>query len=496
MAIFNDATDSQDPYETVDETTALLSPRSKAPSATWRPSREALRPMAREALVLLKTSIPIIASYILQNSIQTISIIIVGRSRPKDLSVAAFAYMFSTCSGWLIGMGGSTALDTLASAAYTGGGDKHHAGVLLQRCFIVLTMLYLPVCVIWVFSGRLFILLGQDADFSWESAKFLTYLIPGGFGYIYFESLKKYLQVQGLIRPATYVMLVVSPLSGLLNYIFINNSKLGLLGAPLATGLSYWISFGLLVLYTSYISGHECWGGWNKACLNHLGAFTRIALLGIIQLGTEFWAFEIVALVAGSLGKLPLAGQSVLMTADGVLVTIPFGIGVATSVRVGGFLGAKDLESARRSAHTSFVLTATISIFVCLLLILTRNHFAKIFTSESEVIRYVALVMPWIGLFQITDALNGSSGGALRGMGKQHIGAAANLTSYYIIALPLGSWLAFRGWELSGLWIGQCIGMGIVASAQLVFVLATDWKLEIERALERISEDDNTAPPV
>jgi MATE family multidrug resistance protein len=54
-------------------------------------------------------------------------------------------------------------------------------------------------------------------------------------------------------------MLLVSPLSALLNYIFINSSKLGSLGAPLATGLSYWISFGLLVLYTSYISGHECW---------------------------------------------------------------------------------------------------------------------------------------------------------------------------------------------------------------------------------------------
>jgi MATE family multidrug resistance protein len=98
--------------------------------------------------------------------------------------------------------------------------------------------------------------------------------------------------------------------------------------------------------------------------------------------------------VAGNLGKLPLADQNLLMTADQVLVTIPFGIGVATSVRVGGFLGAKDLESGRRSAHVSFVLTAAIAIFVCLLLILTRNHFPKIFTGESEVVRYVALAMP------------------------------------------------------------------------------------------------------
>ena len=44
-------------------------------------------------------------------------------------------------------------------------------------------------------------------------------------------------------------------------------------------------------------------------------------------------AFEIVALAAGRLGSLPLAAQSVIMTTDQVLNTIPFGIG-AGSLRI------------------------------------------------------------------------------------------------------------------------------------------------------------------
>ncbi|CAG9982340.1 unnamed protein product [Clonostachys byssicola] len=454
----------------------------------------AATPIAYELQALVRSSVPVISSYILQNSIQTISIIAVGRSMPHNLSAAAFTYMFSTCSGWLIGMGGSTALDTLASTAFTGGSNKHQTGILLQRCIIVLTLLYIPVCIIWAFSDRLFILLGQDPELSLQSRKFLTCLIPGGLGYIYFEALKKYLQVQGLVHPPTYVMLVVSPLSAVLNYLFINTS-LGLLGAPLATGISYWLSFAGLVLYTRYVAGYECWNGWDKACLSHLGIFFRIALLGIIQLGTEFWAFEIVALIAGNLGKLPLAGQSVLMTADQVLVTIPFGIGVASSVRVGGALGSRDAKGARRAAHTATILAVSLAVIICLTLIVTRNHFAKLFTSDMEVVKYVANVMPWIGLFQIADAVNGSCGGSLRGTGKQHIGAAANITSYYVIALPLGYWLAFRGWELSGLWIAQCIGMGCVALFELMFVLRTNWQKEIDLALERIhegSEQDET----
>jgi MATE family multidrug resistance protein len=39
------------------------------------------------------------------------------------------------------------------------------------------------------------------------------------------------------------------------------------------------------------------------------------------------WAFEIVAIAAGRLGSLPLAAQSVIMTTDQILNTIPFGIG-------------------------------------------------------------------------------------------------------------------------------------------------------------------------
>ena len=38
--------------------------------------------------------------------------------------------------------------------------------------------------------------------------------------------------------------------------------------------------------------------------------------MGVIHVGTEWWAFEIVALVAGNLGMIPLAAQSVIMTAD------------------------------------------------------------------------------------------------------------------------------------------------------------------------------------
>jgi MATE family multidrug resistance protein len=51
----------------------------------------------------------------------------------------------------------------------------------------------------------------------------------------------------------------------------------------------------------------------------------------------------------------------------------------------------------------------------------------------------------------------------MRGMGRQWVGALVNCTSYYAGALPGGICLAFHGWGLPGLWMGQCLALSLVA---------------------------------
>lgn len=150
-----------------------------------------------EFQILLKGSVPVILAYTLQMSLQTISVVIVGRGSPEDLAAAAFSYMFAMSTGWLIALGGTTALDTLCSSSFTGSKDPHDLGILLQRAFIVLGAFYVPVVVLWFCSEPVFKALGQGDQLSLDSARFLWCLAPGGVGYIYFECMKKFLQAQG-----------------------------------------------------------------------------------------------------------------------------------------------------------------------------------------------------------------------------------------------------------------------------------------------------------
>ncbi|KAF2173299.1 hypothetical protein M409DRAFT_49761 [Zasmidium cellare ATCC 36951] len=446
--------------------------------------------IATEFWILLKSSVPVILAYTLQNSLQTVSVLIVGRLSPEALAVAAFSYMFAMCTAWLIGMGGTTAMDTLASASFTGSKNKHDLGVILQRAFFVLGLFYIPVNILWIFSEPVFKALGQEDYIASGSSKFLTVLIPGGLGYIYFECLKKYLQAQGIMRAGTYCLLITSPINAGLNFLFVYTFKLGLLGAPIATGISYWLSFILLLLYTRFVAGWECWGGWDRRCFQNIGSFARIAILGVIHVGTEWWAFEIVAIVAGQLGTIPLAAQSVIMTADQVMNTIPFGVGVATSARIGNLLGARNAEGASLSANTAAWLSMVLGAVVLAILMATKNNFARLFNDDEHVVKLTADVLPYVALFQIADGLNGSCGGALRGMGRQHVGAIVNIVSYYCGALPLGIYLAFHGWGLAGLWVGQCIALYIVGVLEWAIVAFSNWHKEVDEAFNRMDPSE------
>lgn len=239
--------------------------------------------------------------------------------------------------------------------------------------------------------------------------------------------------------------------------------------------------------YTYFVKGRECWGGLApRKALQHLWPFARLAFLGVIHVGTEWWAFEIVALAAGRLGTIPLAAQSVIMTADQVINTVPFGLGVAASGRIGNLLGARRPVETRRAAHCAAILSTAMGTVILATLMGTKDVFGRIFNDDERVVRLVAEVMPFVALFQIADGLNGSCGGVLRGMGRQWVGALVNIVSYYCGALPGGIYLAFHGWGLAGLWVGQCVALYLVGILEWVIVGLSNWEKEVDRAKDRL----------
>ena len=143
------------------------------------------------------------------------------------------------------------------------------------------------------------------------------------------------------MRMSTYVLIAVAPVNLALNVFLVHYTPLGLLGAPLAISITFWLCFVLLVTLTYLSPAHRSngtWAGFQPGTVLDISScvyFLKLAVPGILMVGTEWHvfssvlsspsetltlghraAFEIVALAAGRLGSLPLAAQSVIMTTD------------------------------------------------------------------------------------------------------------------------------------------------------------------------------------
>jgi len=216
-----------------------------------------------------------------------------------------------TVIGWCVALGGTTALDTLGSQAFTGATRKTDLGIHFQRCVLLLWILLIPVSILWAFMEPVLLALGQPPLLAFHVQRFLRVLIVGAPGYVGFESMKKYLQCQGrtmsccfaralliyvlgIMGASTTILAIVSPINIGLNIFFIHHTSLGLLGSPLAVSITYWLCFAFLAIYTYLSPIHRengTWGGIQlrpvldfKSCYE----FLRLALPGILMVGTEW----------------------------------------------------------------------------------------------------------------------------------------------------------------------------------------------------------------
>jgi MATE family multidrug resistance protein len=366
-----------------------------------------------------------------------------------------------------------------------------------QRCLLILWLLFIPVGIIWANVAPILMALGQDEELSRGTQQYLRVLLLAAPGYIGFETLKKYLQCQGIMDASTYVLIFISPINVALNVYFVHYTDFGIYGSPIALSFTFSFAFFFLVIYTAYSPTHAqngTWGGFQlRAVLDARSCITflKLAIPGILMVGTEWAAFEIVALAAARLGNIPRAAQSVIMTTDQILNSIPFGIGVAASTRVGNAIGRRDAAGAKFTGHLSALLSVITGTIVMIALLLAKDVYGYIFSDDESVAQLVSQVMPLVASFQVADGLAGSCGGVLRGQGRQHLGAAFNIVAYYVLALPLGITLAFHwGYGLPGLWVGQVVALFIVGTCEYAVVwLGTDWDHEVEMGVCRNNQE-------
>ncbi|KAI9150772.1 hypothetical protein HJFPF1_10549 [Paramyrothecium foliicola] len=444
----------------------------------------------RESLTLATYARSLAATFLMHYSVTIASIITVGRIGPVELGAVSLATVTANITCYTPVQGLATSLDTLCAQAF-GSGHKRLVGLQCQRMLFLLWILLIPLIALWYNADKVLTALIPERETALLAAQYLRVLAIGAPGVAAFETAKRFVQAQGLFYVTTYVLLVGTPLNIFANWFFVFHLGWGFLGAPVAVVCIQTLLPILLVAYVYFIDGSECWDCFSNRAFTNWGPMVRLALPGMVMIEAQYFAFEVLTLVAGQFGGAALAAQSVLVTLGSTAYQVPFAVSIAASTRVANLIGARLSRAAWTSAKVSLVAGTLIGIANMVTLLALQKVLPHIFTDDEEVAAQVARVIPVLALLQVFDAMAAVSHGCLRGIGRQYVGGYTNLLSFYVVALPVSFATSFcLDWKLPGLWVGVTIGLVITTIVEIAYLYNADWDCAVAEAESRIRPDD------
>ncbi|KAB1205630.1 MATE efflux family protein 9 [Morella rubra] len=455
---------------------------SEPPSLTWGAFTDELKRVGSLAG-------PMVAVNLSQHLLLVISIMMVGHLGERALSSTAIAISLSSVTGFSLLLGMASALETLCGQAY-GAQQYRKLGVQTYTAIFSLILVSLPLSLVWIFMGKLLILIGQDPLISHEAGKFTTWLVPALLAYAILQPLVKYFQTQRLVMPMLRSCFVTLCFHIPLCWALVFKTRLGNLGAALAISISYWLNVILLGLYMKYSSACEkTRAPISLELFQGIGEFFQFAVPSAVMICLQWWSYEFLILLSGVLpnSQLETSVLSVCLTTTSTLFMIPYGLGAAASTRVSNELGAGNPHAARVALFAVLFLAVTEASVVSTTLLASRRVFGYTFSNEKEVVDYVTTMAPLVSLAVVVDSLQGVLSGVARGSGWQHIGAYINLGAFYLCGIPiaafLGFWTQLRG---RGLWIGIQTGAFVQTILLSTVTSCVNWERQASKARERI----------
>jgi MATE family multidrug resistance protein len=435
-------------------------------------------PLRAEIRKMASLATPVALTQLAGMMIGFVDTAMVGRVSVEALGAVALANV------WIIGTmefaaGVVMGIAPIVAQAH-GASDGERAGRALQTGVLLAAALAVPVALLWLGTESFLVFARQDPELARIAHTYTLIQIPSIPFYLVYIALRQYLQGREYMRPALFVMIAANLVHALLNWVLIFGHlgfpALGVVGASVATALTRAGSCLALVALTRGFSLHEgAWVPWSREALA-FDRVQRVFALGVplaFQISLEIWAFSGAALIVGQLGAVPLAAHTITLNMAALAFMLPLGVAQGASTRVGNLIGAREPDAAQRAAWVAIGMGAAVMTFSALGFVLFREWLPLVYTPDATVIAACAAILPIAGAFQIFDGTQVVGCGVLRGMGRTLPAMVFNLVSYWILALPIGYWLALhRGWGLAGIWWALAFGVGLVAVSLVIWIRA------------------------
>ena len=437
---------------------------------------------------MLALALPLVAAEIGWIVMGLVDTMMVGRLPNAAIamsSVALAQILFNTVA---FGLGGILlGLDTVISQAH-GAGSLDEANRWLVQGLVLAAGVALFLAVLFTAAPLGMTHISTDPSVIRGAIGTLRALTPGVFPLLLYFTLRRYLQAFNHVRPIAVALLSANLINILFNWLLIYShawrphlgdsgftigwSGLGVVGSGIATTLARLYLACFLALSLLQIDRRHIYGLRSVSLRSEAHLLRRLLQLGLPVGATilvEIAIFAVVTFLISTLGPVPLAGHEIALNVISFTFMIPLGISAAASVRVGQAIGRRDPAAARAAGWTALTLSGAFMLAAAIGYLALPHLIARIFTPDAAVIAATVPLFAVAAIFQISDGLQVTAIGALRGTGDTHSGLITHLCCYWLLGLPAGIYLAFsRHLGARGLWLGLSVALTLAGCILLV----------------------------
>ncbi|MDZ7716037.1 MAG: MATE family efflux transporter [Balneolaceae bacterium] len=425
--------------------------------------------LLKESKITLKLGLPVIAAQLLQMSMNFVDTVMAGNLSAEALAAiavggAVFIPIIMMAAGILMAV-------TPITAQLVGARKFDEIGITARQGIWLSQILAIPVFFIIRNLGIVMELMQVTPTIIPVAAGYLDAISWGMFPLCAYMSLRFFNEGMSVTRPSMYFALIGVLVNIPANYVFMYGKlgmpELGAVGCGYASAIVGFVMFvGMLIFTMQHKSFQrfEIFSSFKKPEWSYLKEILSVGIPIGVSSTMEVTMFAVVSLLMGSLSAIAVAGHQVAINFSAMTFMVPFGLSTAITTRVSNAMGKGSQSDARHRGIVGIALSTFFMSITAVIMYTMPELITSIYTQDLDVQNVAVSLLYMAAIFQVSDGLQVSGYGALRGLKDTKIPMYVNLIAYWIIGLPVGYYLGIiQDLGPQGLWMGLIAGLTVAA---------------------------------
>ncbi|WCM42732.1 MATE family efflux transporter [Flavobacterium sp. CBA20B-1] len=425
-----------------------------------------------------KLAYPIILAMLGHTIVGIIDNIMVGKIGATQLAAASLAnsFVFIALS---IGVGFSSAITPLVAAADTENDTAKGRSVFINGVFLC-TVLGLILFALLYFFKPFIDLMNQPDDVAQMSKPFLDIVALSLVPLVIFQGFKQFADGKSQTKYSMYATIIANIINVLFNYLLIYGvwifPEMGMMGAAYGTLISRVVMLVYFVYIMYKLPAFKIYLekiAFKEINLKMSKYISAIGIPSSMQSLFEVALFTGAVWLSGMLGTSSQAANQIALSMASMTFMFASGLSVAAMIRVGNQKGLKDYVKMETVAKSIMLMTLILYSGFALFFVLFHNYIPLLFLDNTdisqaitnqEVIDIAGKLLLIAAIFQISDGIQVTALGALRGLQDVNLPMIITFISYWVIGFPLCVYLGlYTPLQAEGIWYGLLAGLTVAA---------------------------------